>query len=214
VFVNVPAFVGVAAVVIMTPGPDTALVTKNAMLHGRRAALGTAFGVDTGLVVWTVASALGIAALVHASAVAFDVLKLVGAAYLIWLGIHAFAAARRVGRDQSPENEATGGRSGADWTAAMGFRQGLASNLANPKIAVFFTSLMPQFVSRGASVLLPSLLLGGMFVAMTIVWLVGWALAAARASDALRQPAVKRAIDRITGTVLIAFGIRLATEHR
>jgi RhtB (resistance to homoserine/threonine) family protein len=215
VLVNLPAFVGVAAVVIMTPGPDTAVVTKNAMLHGRQAALGTAYGVNTGLLVWTLASALGVAAVVRASEVAFTVLKIVGAAYLIWLGVQAFLAARamRQARPESSDALECGGdgrRSGV----AFGFRQGLSSDLSNPKIAVFFTSLLPQFVSGRGSVLVPSLVLGGLFVAMTVIWLSAWALMAARASAALRRPKVRRVIDRVTGSVLIAFGVRLATEHR
>jgi len=92
---HVWSFLPVAAVLIIVPGPDTALVTKNAVLHGRQAALGTALGVNLGLVVWTVAAALGLAAVVRASAVAFTALKLIGAAYLIWLGVQALVAARR-----------------------------------------------------------------------------------------------------------------------
>jgi small multidrug resistance family-3 protein len=84
---NIPAFLGVAAFILITPGPDTALVTKNALVYGRRAGLATSFGVASGLLVWTLASALGIAAVVHASATAYEVLKLIGGAYLIWLGI-------------------------------------------------------------------------------------------------------------------------------
>jgi threonine/homoserine/homoserine lactone efflux protein len=218
VLVNLPAFLGVAAVVIMAPGPDTAIVTKNALLHGRRAALGTAFGVQSGLVVWTLACALGLAAVIRASAVGFSVLKLAGAAYLIWLGLQAFAAARRPRGDgvaTEPDARTGHGRSGRrGGEAARGFRQGISSNLANPKIAVFFTGLLPQFVSRRTEVLFPSLLLGGLFVLMTVIWLVGWALLAARASEALRRPAVKRTMDCITGSVLVGFGLRLATEHR
>lgn len=216
---NLPAFLGVAAVVIMAPGPDTAIVTKNALLDGRRAALGTAFGVDAGLVVWTLACALGVSAVIRASAVAFSVLKLVGAAYLIWLGVQAFAAARRrpagggvtAGHDDRPGSGGGAARTGG---AARGFRQGISSNLANPKIAVFFTGLLPQFVSHRTEVLLPSLVLGGVFVLMTVIWLTGWAVLAARASEALKRPAVKRALDCVTGSVLVAFGLRLATEHR
>jgi threonine/homoserine/homoserine lactone efflux protein len=218
VLVNLPAFVGVAAVVIMAPGPDTAIVTKNALLHGRRAAVGAAFGVDSGLVVWTLACALGVSAVIRASAVAFSVLKFVGAAYLIWLGVQAFAAARRpagggvgAGHDDRPRPGAGAARTGG---AARGFRQGISSNLANPKIAVFFTGLLPQFVAHRTDVLLPSLVLGGVFVLMTVIWLTGWAVLAARASEALKRPAVKRALDCVTGSVLVAFGLRLATEHR
>jgi RhtB (resistance to homoserine/threonine) family protein len=206
---NIPAFLGVAALVLVSPGPDTALVTKNALIHGRRPALATCFGVATGLLVWTLASALGIAAVVHASATAFTALKLVGAIYLVWLGIQALRAAGH-GIEQAGAAEHGLRRIGA----RRGFRQGLISNLANPKIAVFFTSLVPQFVGSGHDVLLPSLLLGAAFAVMTVSWLSGYALVASKAAGVLTRPRVKAALDRISGCVLIGLGLRLATERR
>jgi RhtB (resistance to homoserine/threonine) family protein len=202
-------FVGIAAVVIVVPGPDTAIVTKNALLHGRGAALGTAFGVETGLAVWTVASALGVASIVRASDTAFTVLKLIGAAYLVWLGIQALRAAGR-GRLHSEAEPAQ--RTALDGRG--GFRQGLLSDLANPKIGAFFTGLLPQFAGPGHSVLIPFLVLGGLFVLMTVVWLCAYALVAVRASAVLRRRRVKAAIDRVSGAILIGFGIRLALERR
>ena len=201
-------FLAVSTVLIITPGPDMALVTKNAVLHGRRAALATSLGVNVGLSVWTLASALGVASLVRTSAVAFTALKLIGAAYLIWLGAQALAAARRGWSVPSGRPEAR--RMGA----ALGFRQGLLSNLANPKIAVFFTSLLPQFIGSTRSVLVPFLTLGGLFVLMTLVWLCTYALVATQVSEVLKRGRVKSALDRLTGIVLIGLGVRLATEHR
>jgi RhtB (resistance to homoserine/threonine) family protein len=203
-------FVGIALLVIITPGPDTVIVTKNAVVHGRRAALGTSFGVNAGLLIWTVAAAVGLAAVVRESAVAFTVLKLVGALYLIWLGVGALRDARR----GSTHRSIGAGDSSARMGAQRGFRQGLFSNLANPKIAVFFTSLLPQFVTGHQPDLVPFLLLGGVFVLMTLVWLCGYALVAVRISAALTRPAVKATLDRITGVVLIGLGIRLALERR
>jgi threonine/homoserine/homoserine lactone efflux protein len=191
-------FIGIAAVVIVVPGPDTALVTKNAVLHGRRAALGTAFGVNA-----------GVASVVRASDVAFNALKLAGAAYLIWLGVQAFVAARRGGSHAGAEGDE---RKTLD--ARGGFRQGALSDLANPKIAVFFTSVLPQCVDPGRSVLVPSLLLGAVFLTMTLVWLLGYTLVAVRASELLRRQRVSAAIDRLSGAILIGFGIRLALERR
>lgn len=208
--VHLWAFLGIAALVIVAPGPDTMVVTKNAVLHGRRAALGTSLGVNTGLTIWTVAAALGVAALLRESAVAFSVLKVAGAAYLIWLGVQALRAARvpsAAAPDLSrPPRVAMG--------AASGFRQGLLSNLGNPKIALFFTVLLPQFVSDRDSVIAPFLLLGGLFVAMTAAWLCGYALVAAKASSLLTRPSVKAVLDGVTGLVLVGFGVGLALEGR
>jgi RhtB (resistance to homoserine/threonine) family protein len=202
-------FLGIAAVVIVVPGPDTALVTKNAVLHGRRAALGTALGVNAGLSVWTLAAALGVASVLRASDVAFTALKLLGAAYLVWLGIQAFRAAGHGGSHAS-----LAGAAGSSLGARGGFRQGALSDLANPKIGVFFTSVLPQFVDSGRSVLVPSLLLGALFVLMTLAWLSAYALVAVKASAVLRRRRVSAAIDRLSGAILIGFGIRIALERR
>jgi threonine/homoserine/homoserine lactone efflux protein len=203
-------FIGVAALVILLPGPDTAVVTKNVVVHGRRAGLGTSLGVSAGLSVWTLAAAIGVASLVRASAIAFTVLKLIGALYLIWLGLQALRAARRAAAGQRgarlPARRAMG--------ALGGFRQGFVSDIANPKIGVFFTSLLPQFVDSGRPVLLPFLALGGVFVLMTVLWLGAYCLIAARAAQTLQRPRVSAALDRLTGVVLIAIGLRVATERR
>ena len=150
--VHLIAFLGVAVVLVVTPGVDTALVTKNALLYGRPQAIASALGVNLGIVLWTLASALGLAAVVRASAATFDVLKLAGAIYLV--------------------------------------------------------------IVPGGSVLTASLLLGGVFNLMGIAWLCSYALAASRARSFLRHSVLAQWLERISGAVLVALGIRLATEHR
>ena len=206
---HVLLFIGVAAIVIVVPGPDTAVVTKNVLVHGRRVAFGTSLGVSAGLSVWTLAAALGVASVVRASYVAFTVLKLIGALYLVWLGLQALRAARHAG---SETHHSTAGKPGM--SVLGGFRQGLLSDLANPKIGIFFTSLLPQFVDPGHPVLLPFVALGAVFVLMTVLWLSVYCVVAARAARTLQRPRVKAALDRVTGVVLIGLGLRLAIEHR
>lgn len=202
--VHLLPFLAVAAVVVITPGVDMALVTKNALVHGRRQALATAFGVNAGIAAWTAAAALGLAAVVQASAAAFAAIKLAGALYLVVLGVQALRRARRF-RTQTPSMRSSLG-------GAAAFRQGLLSNLLNPKIAVFFTSLLPQFVDHGT---LPRLLLlGALFNAMGVVWLTGYALLAARGRTFLQRPRIRRALDYVSGTVLVGLGLRLALERR
>jgi threonine/homoserine/homoserine lactone efflux protein len=159
--------------------------------------------------VWTLASALGVASIVRASDTAFTALKLIGAVYLVWLGVQALLASRRRVSEADPGSAA---RTAVDGRG--GFRQGLISDLANPKIGAFFTGLLPQFAGPGHSVLIPFLVLGGLFVLMTVVWLCGYALVAVKASAVLRRPRVKAAIDRASGVILIGFGVRLAFERR
>lgn len=207
---DVGAFVVLAALVVVTPGVDMALVSKNALLHGRRVAVLTALGVNAGIVVWTAAAALGVAALIRASATAFTVLKLVGAAYLVYLGLQGIWLSRRRSHQHDDDRDPGARRPGPP----SGFRQGLYSNLANPKIAVFFTSFIPQFVSPGRSVVVSSLALGAIFNLLGVVWLVVFALVVSRAGEVLRRPRVRLALDWLTGCVLVGFGLRLATERR
>jgi len=205
---HLAVFVGVSAIVILLPGPDTAVVTKNVLLHGRRAGFGTSAGIGVGLSVWTLAAAVGLASVVRASIVAFTALKVAGALYLIWLGFQALRAARH----EAGEQHLTATRSALG--ARGGFRQGLLSDLANPKIGIFFTSLLPQFVDPGHPVLLPFIGLGAVFVLMTMAWLMAYCFIAARATQTLRRPSVKSALDRVTGVALIAVGLGLLTERR
>lgn len=209
--VHLLLFVGVAAIIIVVPGPDTAVVTKNVLLHGRRTALATSLGVACGIAVWTVAAAVGVASLLRASEVAFTALKVVGALYLAWLGLQALRASRHVSELPGDRSGSVAGRH--ELTLRGGFRQGLLSDLANPKIGVFFTGLLPQFVDPGQRVLVPFLGLGAVFVAMTVAWLSFYCLVTARAAGALQRPRIRAWMDRVTGVVLIAIGVRLATER-
>jgi threonine/homoserine/homoserine lactone efflux protein len=197
------AFLGIAILVIVTPGQDTALVIRNALLGGRRSGVATAAGIASGLACWSVAASIGLAALLVASEPVFVALRLAGAAYLVYLGIQALRHAVR------PAARALDRVAGSPLAPALAFRQGLLSNLGNPKIAVFFTSLLPQFGSSFWSLLA----LGLLFASLGLVWLSAYSFAVARAGDLLRRPRIRRSLDALTGTVLVAFGVRLATDR-
>jgi threonine/homoserine/homoserine lactone efflux protein len=197
------AFLTVSAIVIVTPGQDTALTIRNSLLGGRPAGLATALGVSSGQAVWTLATSLGLAALLVASEPAFLALKLAGAAYLVYLGAQSLLAAVR------GHKRAHGEKGTASPVAA--YRQGVLSNLGNPKMAVFFSSLLPQF---GGTSFTSLLALGLVFCTMTLVWLAAYAVVVARAGDVLRRPRIRRVLDAVTGVALTLFGIRLATERR
>jgi threonine/homoserine/homoserine lactone efflux protein len=232
---HLAAFLLVACLIVITPGPDMAMVTKNALEGGRRAALLTALGTVTGLLVWLAASAAGIVAVLRTSAVVFTVVKLCGATYLLILGAQALLAARRsaappltadgpVADDRATAGPAAGrraairrrlgGRRPPRLLTGPPWRQGLLCNLLNPKIAVLFTSLIPQFVAPGQSAPLQAAILAGIFVAITLVWLTGYALAASAAQQVLRRNRVQRMMRAITGTALVGLGVRLAVETR
>jgi threonine/homoserine/homoserine lactone efflux protein len=206
---ELPAFVALAVVVIVTPGPDTALTVRNTISGGRRAGVGTAVGVSTGLTIWTLAAAAGVAALLVASEPAFLALKYAGAAYLIYLGLHTL-----VGALTSRPQVATPLFRRSPLSPAAALRQGLLNDLANPKIAVFFSSLLPQFAPTHGPAFPTMLALGLVFCAMTLVWLCLYATAVDKLSALLKRTAVRRAIDAVMGTVLLALGGRLALERR
>jgi RhtB (resistance to homoserine/threonine) family protein len=203
---DVVAFAVIAAVIVVVPGPDMALVLRNGVAYGRHAAVATALGISAGLLVWALAAALGIAALLHASSTAFTILKLVGAAYLVWLGLRALREAWRGSGDAA--SPARSRRRGSP------FRDGLLTNLFNPKVALVYTTLIPQFVDRGGSEVAQTFLLAGVFIAMGLIWLTGYALLVAKIGSLLRRPAVRRAVNAVAGTVLTALGVRLAFERR
>jgi threonine/homoserine/homoserine lactone efflux protein len=205
------SFVAVAALVIVTPGQDTALTIRNTLAGGRRAGTATAAGVSTGQAAWALATAVGVAAVLRASEPAFLALRLVGAAYLVLLGVRALYGALR---GRLPDRAAWARSPARGHAPRVAFRQGLLSNLGNPKMAVFFTSLLPQFAAPGQSSFAPLLLLGLIFALLTLVWLCAYAAAVARASHVLGRPTIRRAVEALTGAALVALGVRVATEAR
>jgi threonine/homoserine/homoserine lactone efflux protein len=202
---DLAGFVALAIVVIVTPGPDTALTIRNTLFGGRPAGVATAAGVALGQATWSLATSVGIAALLVAAEPAFAALKLAGAAYLIYLGAQSLWSAFR-GRPAHPRIENSVGH--VRVTTAL--RQGVLSNLTNPKMAVFFPSLLPQFVAADAPPFVALLGLGILFCLMTLTWLTAYAFAVARAGDVLRRSAVRRWVEAVTGLVLVAFGVRVA----
>jgi threonine/homoserine/homoserine lactone efflux protein len=206
-------FLGLAVVVIVTPGPDTALTIRNTIAGGRAAGLGTGLGVASGQAIWTLAAAAGVAALLVASEPAFLALKYAGAAYLVFLGLQTLAGAVRPSAARhAPEPALPAVR--ARLPVRTAWRQGMVSDLANPKMAVFYTSLLPQFTPADGPAFAVLLGLGVIFSLMTFSWLALYATAVDRLSDLLGRTGVRRALDAPMGTVLVALGGRLALEKR
>jgi threonine/homoserine/homoserine lactone efflux protein len=205
------AYLGVAALVIVTPGQDTALTIRNTLLGGRRAGLATAAGVSSGQAVWTLAASAGVAALIVASEPAFVALKLAGAAYLVVLGVQTLWGAVR---GEGPPHRRTTAAGEPRLAPRGALRQGFLSNLANPKMAIFFTSLLPQFAPAEGPAFPVLLALGLLFCAMTFAWLCVYATAVSRARNLLARPRIRRSLDAVMGTALVALGARLAAQER
>jgi threonine/homoserine/homoserine lactone efflux protein len=206
---EIAAFTVAATLVTVSPGPDMALVARRAIADGWRWASVTSAGVLTGLLVHATASAVGISALLVRSATAFTVLKIVGACYLVVLGILSFRAAGR--RTDEPAERALGGR--PPRSAHASFVQGFLNNVLNPKPALFYLAFLPQFIGPGDPVVLLTAILVAIHIAIGIVWLVLWAWLVSRATGVARS-SWRAMLERVTGCVLVALGLRLATTSR
>ena len=198
------AGLAVLALLTISPGADMALVAKITLERGRRAALLATIGICSGLFVHATASALGLSVILATSAEAFTIVKLIGAAYLAYLGVQTLRSSFR--------HDATGPRSPR--RGANPFLQGVFSNVLNPKVAVFYLTFLPQFMSPGDNVLVRSLAFAVAHAVMGIAWLSAYAYVLTRLSAVLGGAGVRRWLERVTGGVLIALGARLALERR
>ena len=224
------AFIPVALLLTLIPGADTALVTRNALALGRAGARWAILGIMTGCLIHATASALGLSAILATSARAYETVKLVGAAYLVWIGVQTIRNAKSdsevqvprlaaLARDDTPghpERSAQRGVEGSARPAHEGhpFMQGFLTNILNPKVALFYLTLLPQFIPAGAPVLRTSLLLAMIHNLLGFAWLSLYARFVDRMRVALTRPVVKGWLERVTGGALVALGARLAWDRR
>lgn len=207
VYGAIASFAAIVLLLTLTPGLDTALILRTSLLAGRRPAWAVVLGIQLGTLLWGLLTAAGLSALLTASQVAYEVVRWAGVAYLIWMGGRMLWHSRTGGADDAapPDPADTG------WGRA--FRRGLLTNLLNPKAGAFYVAVLPQFMPQGVSHAVMGVLLAGVHVCEGLVWsavligftgiLRGW----------LRRPSVKRALDRLTGVIVIGFGLRLAVQQ-
>jgi len=208
------AFTLAAAILTITPGLDTALVLRTAAVEGGRRAFMAGLGICAGCLVWGAIAALGLGSLLAVSTLAYDVLRLCAAVYLLYLGAKLLwrtLPGRRAatGAGDAPAAVAPTSASAAGW-----FARGCLTNALNPKVGVFYITFLPQFIPAGADVLRFSLLLAGIHALLGVLWFALLVAATRPLARWLSRPAVMRGLDRMTGAVFIAFGIRLALEKR
>ncbi len=218
------AFAALAAVLTVTPGLDTLLVLRATAAGGRAAGVCAAAGIAMGCLAWGVLSAAGVTALIAASRLAFEVLRVAGVAYLCWLGVRAlWASRRRAGSDAVAGSDPMAGEAsdavadrqpGERWSAGRALRVGLTTNLLNPKVGVFYLSVLPPFLPDGVDPLLASLALAAVHAVEGVLWLSLLALLVTRAKGWLDRPSVRRRFEQVTGLVLVGFGLRLAFDPR
>ncbi|MEV7631882.1 LysE family translocator [Microbacterium sp. NPDC089318] len=205
------SFAVVAGLLTLVPGIDTSLVLRGALTRGRGFAFATSFGIFVGALVWGVAAAVGASALLAASELAYTLLTIVGAAYMVWLGASLiFKSFKGVSEGVSPSSAETPS-GGSLWRA---WATGFGSNLLNPKVGVFYLATIPQFIPSGVSPVGMGLLLAAVHGILSLAWFTVIILATGLVARWLRQPRAVRLIDRVTGTVLIGFGVKLAVLPR
>lgn len=199
-------FIATAVVLVITPGQDTFFILGRSLAGGRAAGIAAALGITAGSVIHTILAALGLSALLATSPYAFMAVKFAGAAYLIYIGVRAFLS-------RSAKLPGDDARDAGRWDA---FRQGIISNLLNPKVALFFLALMPQFIDAASAHKVAAFLaLGSSFVTLGVIWCVILAIAAAQLRGwFLRRPSMATVLNRVAGAMFIALGVRLATVRQ
>jgi threonine/homoserine/homoserine lactone efflux protein len=199
-------FAAASTLVVLLPGPDTLVVVRNLVRGGRRQAVRTVLGVLTGLALWMLAAVVGLAAVLRASETGYEALKVAGACYLLWLAFESLrghSAPQVAGDDDSPTRRGLLG---------SGYGAGLATNLLNPKVGVFFIAFLPGFVPHGSDVALTSLLLGSIFVAEGMLYFAILITLADRVVGWMTRSSTRRWLDRLAGLVFVGFAARLATD--
>jgi threonine/homoserine/homoserine lactone efflux protein len=212
IVVSLPVFAVAVLLISASPGPAMALIFRRAALHGLSGAVPTVLGLELGLYLWALFAAAGLAALVAASEIAFVVLRVVGAGFLIYLGIRAWRTAWRnhtgTAVDVATTTVAPDAR--RRWWKAFG--EGTVVMLANPKAAAFMIAFYPQFVPAARPLFATTALLAALQVIIETAFYLTLAAAVGRAGAWFRKPQIRRRLEALTGTVLIALGVRLATD--
>lgn len=204
---NFYVFVIMSILLIILPGPDTGLATQNTITYGKKGGMATVLGISTGLIFHTLAAVFGLSAIIVKSALLFSIFKYVGAIYLIYLGVTSIGSLRR-NTAVSDNNHNT------KYKNKSPFRQGFLTNILNPKVAVFFLTFLPQFLTSGSKPFLQFLLMGLTYTVLTIIWFLLYINFIIYISAWMKRPSTQRAIQGISGFVLVAFGIKLALERR
>lgn len=204
---NFYLFVFMCVLLIILPGPDTAIATKNTLTVGRVGGLKTALGTCCALLIHTSAAVFGLSAIIVKSALLFSVFKYVGAIYLIYLGVKTLWALRKKEVAASVEMNTA-----SQFENKSCFKQGFLTNLLNPKVAVFFLTFLPQFVDTGSNTFLPFLIMGFTYTVLTAIWFFLYVYLLNQISTFMKKPKTQNMIEGITGAILIGFGIKLALE--
>ena len=202
---NFYLFVITCIFLVILPGPDTAIMTKNTLTVGKQGGFKTMLGICCALSIHTLTAVVGLSAIIAKSALLFSIFKYIGALYLIYLGTKSLWALRNKETTKPIETIAK-----SKYKNESSLKQGFLTNLLNPKIAVFFLTFLPQFVNPGSHTFMPFLILGITYIVLTVVWYLFYIYLLNQISVFMKKPKTQKVIEGITGTILIGFGIKLA----
>jgi RhtB (resistance to homoserine/threonine) family protein len=205
---NFHLFLLMTILLIILPGPDTGLTTQNTIVYGVKGGVKTVLGISSGLIIHTLAAVFGLSSIIVKSAMLFSIFKYVGAIYLIYLGVTALWSVKKKGIVSTDHENQT------KYKNRSPFLQGFLTNLLNPKVAVFFLTFLPQFLTSGSKPFLQLLIMGITYTILTIIWLLFYVNLIDYLSKWMKKPSTQRAIQGISGLVLVAFGVKLALEGR
>lgn len=203
---NYYLFVLMSILLIILPGPDTGLVTQKTITHGRKGGMQTLFGISSGLIIHTLAAVFGLSAIIVKSAFLFSVFKYVGAIYLVYLGVTSLWSVIKK-KEGSTNRDVP-----AKHANKSAFRQGFLTNLLNPKVAVFFLTFLPQFLTSDSNPFFQFLLMGMTYTILTVIWFLFYVSLIDFMSTWMKKPSTQRAVQGISGLVLVVFGMKLALE--
>ena len=204
---NFYLFVITCIFLVILPGPDTAIMTKNTLTVGKQGGFKTMLGICCALSIHTFTAIVGLSAIIAKSALLFSIFKYIGSVYLIYLGIKSLWTLRNKNTTETIEPIAK-----SKYKNESSFKQGFLTNLLNPKIAVFFLTFLPQFVNPESHTFMPFLILGITYIVLTVVWYLFYIYLLNQISSFMKKPKTQKVIEGITGTILIGFGIKLALE--
>ncbi len=203
--INFASFVLLSFLLVILPGPDTVMVTKNTLGAGISAGSKTLLGICLALCIHTFIAVVGLSALIVHSSHLFALFKIIGATYLLYLGVTSLLATRRKTQVEQEPNNSTSNKQAS-------FRQGFLTDLLNPKVAVFFLTFLPQFVNPNESTLMPFILLGATYIILTLLFMLGYILLLDKIHIFMKKASTQKAIQAISGVVLIIFSVKLAFE--
>lgn len=207
------SFIPVAAILTVTPGPDTMLIVNNTMTRSTQDGLATVAGINSGLLVHALASALGLSLILLKSATAFELVKIIGALYIVWLGIQSLRKGLKLDKTAAEDADKIACLNDSGLKKISSFKEGFLTNVLNPKVAVFYLALLPQFISPDENIFKKSLLLMLIHFSLGIIWFSSVVFTLGKMRPLISGEKFKKRLHKISGIIFIFLGLKMAADQ-